>query len=563
MACSALAARARCASFALALALLPVACGGGGGAAAQPSSVLGKLRLTSVDVEGRATPARVELRDASGRTYIPGASLRFAGACSTDAPSWWTDGALDEAPPTGIVDPDTGATQFYVAAPIEVDLAPGLYTLSAHKGLEYRVASIDVEVRAKETTHATLTLARWIDLPAEGWFGGDPHLHVARTAAALDAAIADWMRAEDVRVASLLQSGEHGGRIESAPQRAFGDAAVRQDGDTIVASGQENPRTWLLGHGIILGAERYLDEPRDYLAYDAVWRAARTQGGLLGYAHFSAPGLLLDAPDGLVDFLEVLQFDVANYDALYELWTLGFRVSPFAGTDHPCAPSGVPGSQRLYARLDDPLSYRAWLDAIRAGRTFVTNGPMLDLSVDGVATGGDVTLARPGTVRVRSHVRFDPARDDVQVLEVVRDGEVVATAAPHAPGEALLEADVAVRGASWLAARTRGTKPSSAGSHGRLRDSHAHTGNVRVVVAGSRDAAGVARRAAVASALAARLDELEARVDADGIDATGRLPEEWTGVMPEILRAGQAHLLERVARARAFYRRVVAEAASP
>jgi len=563
MASFALAARARCASSSLAIALLlfVVACGGGQGPAAQPSSTHGKLRLTVVGAEGRATPARVELRDASGRTYLPGASLRFTGACSEAAPSWWSDAALDVAPPTGVVDLDSGATQFYAAAPITVALSPGSYTFTAHKGLEYRVASVEIEVRSKETTETTLALERWIDLPAEGWFGGDAHLHVARPGSELDAVIADWMRAEDVHVASLLQSGEHGGHIESALQRAFGDAAVHQDGDTVVASGQENPRTWLLGHGIVLGAESYLDEPNDYLAYDAVWRAARAQGGLLGYAHFHAPGLLLDGPDGFVDFLEVLQFDVASYDALYELWTLGFRVSPFAGTDHPCAPSGVPGSQRLYARVDGPLSYRAWLDAIRAGRTFVTNGPMVDLSVDGVAIGGEVTLARPGTVRVRSRARFDPVRDDVQVLEVLRDGEVVASSAPSVPGQALLEAHVEVRGASWLAARVRGTKLGSSG--GRVRDSHAHTGNVRVAVAGSRDVAGRARRAAVATTLAARLDELEARVDADGIDATGRLPEEWTGVTPEVLRAGQPHLLERIARARAFYRRILEEASVP
>lgn len=80
------------------------------------------------------------------------------------------------------------------------------------------------------------------------------------------------MRAEDVHVATLLQAGEHGGRIESAPQGGFGAGAVFQDGDTIVASGQENPRTWLLGHGIVLGADAYLDAPGNHLAYDTVWR---------------------------------------------------------------------------------------------------------------------------------------------------------------------------------------------------------------------------------------------------------------------------------------------------
>lgn len=552
---------ARSRTLLLALAVLPLACGGGGATAEAPASY-GTVRFTISGQDGRPTPARVELRDAAGTSYLPDASLRVAGACSAPAPEWWTEAALDDAPPTGVIDPDSGATQFYVAAPIEVALPPGSYTTTAYKGLEYRTGSAALEVHAGEITEVALELSRWVDLPAEGWFGGDAHLHIARPGPALDGVIADWMRAEDVHVATLLQSGEHGGRIESAPQGGFGAGAVFQDGDTIVASGQENPRTWLLGHGIVLGAQAYLDSADDYLAYDAVWRAARAQGALLGYAHFHAPGLLLDAPDRFVDFLEVLQFDVANYDALYVLWSLGFRVSPFAGTDHPCAPSGVPGSQRLYAQVDGTLSYRGWLDAIRAGRTFVTNGPVVGLTVDGFGIGGDVALAKPGTVRVRARARFDPARDDVRVLEVVRDGKVVAAAAASAPGEVTLEADVEVRGSAWLAARVYGTKILSPGATGRVRDSLAHTGNVRVAVDGTPGVVARARAAVLAGALSGRLDDLEARVDASGIDGTGALPEAWTGVTPEVLRASQAHLLERIAAARTFFERIADPAAA-
>ncbi len=542
----------------LALACVTVACGGAGPPAPAPPQAT--LRLTVAGPGGIATAARVELRDASGTAYLPDQSLRVAGACSAPAPEWWTDGTPASAPPTGVTDPDSGLTQFYVASPIEVMLPPGRYTVTVTKGVEYRESTSSFDVRASGATDVVVALERWIDLPARGWFGGDAHLHIARPGRLLDELIASWMRAEDVHVATLLQSGAHGGRIESAPQGSFGAASVYQDGETVVASGQENPRTWLLGHGIVLGADAYLDSGDDYLAYDTVWRAARAQGALLGYAHFQAPGIMLDAPDGFVDFLEVLQFDVANYDALYALWTLGFRVSPFAGTDHPCAPSGVPGSQRLYARVDGALSYRGWLEAIRAGRTFVSNGPAIDLTVDGAGIGSELRLARPGTVHVRTRVDFDPARDDVAALEIVRGGRVIAAAAPEpdAPGEIVIEADIDMVRPEWLAARARGVKIASrAGA--RIRESHAHTGAVYVVVDGVAPPEPRAR--ALASVVVTYLEGLEARVGDEGIDATGKLPEEWTGVTPDVLRTGQAHLLDRIADGRMFWKRLAGLAA--
>ena len=542
----------------MALACVIAACGGA--APASPAAPNGTLRLTVEGPDDVATPARVELRDASGIAYLPDQSLRVAGACSAPAPEWWSAGGLASAPPTGVTDPDSGLMQFYVASPIEVALPPGRYTVTVTKGLEYREVTSTFDVRTSGATDVVIALERWIDLPARGWFGGDAHLHIARPGRLLDELIASWMRAEDVHVATLLQSGTHGGRIESSPQGSFGAASVYQDGDTIVASGQENPRTWLLGHGIVLGADAYLDSIDDYLAYDTVWRAARAQGALLGYAHFQGPGIMLDAPDGFVDFLEVLQFDVANYDALYALWTLGFRVSPFAGTDHPCAPSGVPGSQRLYARVDGALSYHGWLEAIRAGRTFVSNGPAIDLAVDGAGIGSEVRLAQPGTVHVRARVDFDPVRDDVEALEIVRGGRVIAAAAPEpdAPGEIVIEADVDMVRPDWLAARARGVKIASrAGA--RIRESHAHTGAVHVVVDGV--ASQEPRARALASVVVSHLERLEGRVDDEGIDASGKLPEGWTGVTPEVLHTGQVHLLDRIADARAFWRKLAALAA--
>ena len=46
--------------------------------------------------------------------------------------------------------------------------------------------------------------------------------------------------------------------------------------------------------------------------------------------------------------------------------------------------SAVPvGLYRTYARLDEEFSYETWCRAVRAGRTFLSGGPLVTLSVDG------------------------------------------------------------------------------------------------------------------------------------------------------------------------------------
>jgi hypothetical protein len=92
---------------------------------------------------------------------------------------------------------------------------------------------------------------------------------------------------------------------------------------------------------------------------------------------------------------------------------------------------------RTYARLVDgeAPSYTAWVEAVRAGRTFVTNGPLVELEVDGAGPGA--TLDRPagGVLRVRAEaacaVPFERLRvryNGVTVAEATAGGEFPFTA---------------------------------------------------------------------------------------------------------------------------------------
>ncbi|MBW2270161.1 MAG: CehA/McbA family metallohydrolase [Deltaproteobacteria bacterium] len=420
------------------------------------------LEIRVVDESGQPTPARLELLDEAGQSHIADDGLRVKTECfTTPLPDW----ASSLVTARSIDNPYTGTTQFYADGTARASLPPGRYRARASKGIEYRVASGVIDLGAGASDRLELVLERWIDMPAQGWFSSDDHLHITRLTAEDDALIGKWMRAEDLHVANLLRMGtqEHFG---ITPQYAFGDDGAYRDGSSLVLAGQEHPRTHVLGHTITLGAEAAIDRRDSYAIYQGFWQESRRLGGASGYAHLGTgharEGLAIDAPTGLLSFLEVLQFDIAWYEVLYELLNLGVRIAPSAGTDFPCIPS-IPGRERFYTRVGEvggELPTRAsWIAGVRAGHTFATNGPLLELEIGGVGIGHELHLDGPRDVRVHGRVRFDPARDDVQRLELVRGGEVVAVAGERvAPGEIRLDAKMRVPESTWLALRASGEK---------------------------------------------------------------------------------------------------------
>jgi hypothetical protein len=510
---------------------------------------LATLRITVVDAASSlVTPARIELLDRNGVGQVPNGVLSVTGDCRNHP-------GANQPPPGGIFDPASETTHFYVIEPVEIALPAGRYRVTAQKGIEYERRSVDVELVAGARREVNIELPRWANLAESGWFSADDHLHIGRPAN-IDPTLVDWMRAEDLNVANLLQMGDFEGVI-AAPQRSFGAAAIHQDGVTIIASAQENPRTWLLGHAIILGARSYIDFPNRYLRYRDFWKKAHAQGALNGYAHWGAPGTLLDAPFGWIDFLEILQFDISNPSCLYDLLNLGFRVTPTAGTDFPCGWAGPPGSQRFYTRVEGTFTYSSWLEGVRLGRTFVTNGPLLDFSIDNVGIGGDVRLDAPGKVRLSGAVRFDPQRHAVERLELVQEGEVVhVEEAPSAPGVLSFDTVQPVDQSTWFALRATGTKVGvrASGPAQWMRPSEAHSGAIFVEVAGTPPLAERARAAEVARRVLSQLDQLADQFSPEAIDQIqGQLAETVTGIDAEVARRNRGRVLKRIEAAREVY----------
>jgi hypothetical protein len=529
----------------------------------------GTLELTVLDESSnRPTPARVELLDADGRGYVAQDALRFdRGGCVDHviAEDFTLERAL-EGMSTHFMNAYTKTVQFYTVGTSVVSLPSGMYQLKLRKGPEYRLQERKIRIQSSETTKLTVEMSRWINMPEQGWYSADGHLHIARPVKELNPFISKCMQAEDIHVANLLQWGIQR-RFHNALQYAFGEDGLYREEDYIVATGQENPRTHFRGHAIILGGKTAIDFPEAYLIYQLFWEEADRQGALKGYGHFGMSegaqyGLPIDLPGQRLNFLEVLQFDHGVYDVWYDILNFGFRMTPTAGTDYPCA-DATPGRERFYTKVEPPLSFEAWLEGVRKGRTFVTNGPILDFRINGKEIGDEVTLKKPGSVHLEGHARFDPKRDVVDRLEVIVNGEPVASFARRGDAEEVaFELPYEVQESSWIALRATGRKMDEAiGSHPPFPKffgptSLAHTAPIYVTIQGGRPLSAQPTAKVLARKWLARLVDLEMRLAEDQIQYRVAAAPTWhldDGVDTEYLRRNAATLLEAIQAAKKYF----------
>jgi hypothetical protein len=140
----------------------------------------------------------------------------------------------------------------------------------------------------------------------------------------------------------------------------------------------------------------------------------------------------------------------------YRVLNCGFRVPAAAGTD--CflnrITSSPPGWGRCYVRLPNGLDYKAWIEGQRAGRSFISNGPMIELAVGDSLPGGTIKLTAPQTVRVRAR---SSSQAPLEKLELIYNGVVVANGQLSADKlELKLDHELPLDRTGWVAARVSG-----------------------------------------------------------------------------------------------------------
>lgn len=385
---------------------------------------------------GKPTAVRVRVSDPADNHYLPlGHATPFPTKPNQDVggkvliegrPHFYIDGACEIALPAG---------------PLEVHLS---------KGPEYRAKTEHLQLPAGKLA-LRLDIERWTDERSKGWYSGDARAHFLTPHAALLEA-----QAEDLAVVNLLATRcELEDSFFAIPNLlAFsGQRPCLEVAGHMVAVNTHNvnPQLGSLGllhchrvvHPLHFGGP---DGSDDWTLADWCDQCHRKKGLVVWTRASHGLGeALADLVLGKIDAFEITSHhDLETY---YALLNAGLRV-PLVGASGKDSNAIALGALRTYARLEpeQPLTYTNWIEAVRAGRTYVTSGPLLSVDVASL------------TVRVEAR-----SAEPIERIEFVHNGMVIAHRAGSASDECVsLEREISSSLAGWLAVRCFDAKGSFA-----------------------------------------------------------------------------------------------------
>ena len=409
-----------------------------------------RVTVSLVDAEsGQPVAGLIRIADESGMVFRPQELLsRGAGLKPEEPISEWS------------VVPREGAT---------LSFSRSRWALSAISGLETERLEQPLDLAGKETAQVSLRLRRFSRLREQGLVSGNTHVHLMKmTREEADRYLTEVPRADDLDVLFLSYLERAEADREYVSNRYLREDLVRlSKSGTQFANGEEHRHNFEAqsqgyGHVMFLDLKELvlpvsigpgiMKLGTDGLPIQRGIEQARKQGAAVVWCHNHWG--FENVPNWVTRRLDAQNiFDGGQHgsykDSFYRYLNAGLRVPFSTGTDW-----FVYDFSRVYVPVSGPISPQAWLESLKAGRSFITNGPLLELTVDGRRPGETIELDQPATVSVRANVG---GRVDFGRLELVQNGRVVQTAASHKEAghfAAAIDETIEVTGPCWLAVRT-------------------------------------------------------------------------------------------------------------
>jgi TolB protein len=394
-----------------------------------------RFRVKVQGAKGQPSPARLAITDTAGRFYAP--------------PTAWihADDGYDRAerPFEAHYFHSRGEDEIYVpAGDIELEVLSGGYYMRHH---------LAPKPMQRLDYVAFIVPPKWTGLSDSRWVSSDLHVHMNYGGVYRNtpAHLVEQAEAEHLDIVNDLIVNKE----QRFPDIAYDGKQLDQASqpDALVFHGQEF-HTSYWGHRGLLGLRGNILLP-GYAGYPNTAAASlypmnadvadmgRAEGALIGAVHpfdegpqpFANPPqtitdeLPVDVALGKLDYMEIVAFSNHRSTAAvwYRLLNLGFRIPAGAGTDamaNFASLRGPVGLNRVYARVaEGPVKIEGWLEELKRGRTFATNGPLLDFSLGGQEIGGELKFAGsqnevPFRAKLRSIVPVDH-------FEIVCNGKVV------------------------------------------------------------------------------------------------------------------------------------------
>jgi hypothetical protein len=355
---------------------------------------------------------------------------------------------------------------FYIGGDAELGVESEGKTVSIYRGFEYE----PVVMAVPENGLVDSAPRRWIDMASRGWYSGHTHIHTTDVGLPVQYS-RFWplvTRAEDLGVSAILTlQGEREAHLVYADEYPMGYLASHSTPDHHIVYGEEyrnNP----YGHFALLDLEYMIlpvssgslgelggpdYPPNQFILDDAVAQGALTIGAHMGHYFMDGGPVMAAWPSTGFEFpvnvalgnlhLAEIYGNGGREDVWYKFLDCGFDLPATAGPDWD-----MKDTPRAYVYLgQDSLTVDNWLGGLRQGRSFITRGPMLFFTVEGILPGGKLHYPdRPKKITVNASALVP---DGSQQVEIVVNGEVVAS------GTDLIHT-ITLEDSGWIAARTNG-----------------------------------------------------------------------------------------------------------
>lgn len=399
---------------------------------------------------GKPTPVRLRVTDDAGNYFAPfGHAAKFP---------------VGRAEAVGGDVLMNGERWAYIDGACEMAVPPGRLTVAISKGPEYRAIRETVELPPGKMAlrFAIDRLRQW---RTDGWRCGDLRVHtVSPHAALLEAG------GEDLDFVHILASPTYllaadGNTYAITPNlEAFsGQSTALQRDEHVVVVGTQNihPVLGTLGlhhcHRIVFPLTfGGVDATDDWSLGDWCDQCHRKKGLVVWTGATTSPlagaEALAHAILGHIDALELTADVIEPLRVWRQLLDCGVRL-PIVGSSAKNSNAVATGECRTWVKMptDEPAEFRIWIEGIRAGRTVVSLGSLVPLSVDGEPPGSTLERSEGQTVEIETADR----------AQIVWNGAVI--------GEG--RTTLAVQSSGWLAARI-------------VTEGFAHTSPVWIDVAG-------------------------------------------------------------------------------
>jgi hypothetical protein len=159
-------------------------------------------------------------------------------------------------------------------------------------------------------------------------------------------------------------------------------------------------------------------------------------------------------PQGKSDFGEIMQSGLLDTELYYDFLDLGMKFTASTGTDMPFG--HAVGESAVYAYAGKgAYTVDKWFEAVKAGHTFVTNGPMVDFTVDDAIPGEQIDITTPRTLSVKVKASGIVGTTAPKEIQIIRFGDVIKSVQSDDPQKQDLVLDCSVDSdfGCWIAVK--------------------------------------------------------------------------------------------------------------